>query len=213
MDEPGIPKQEKSHCRLTAEGLLVKDWLRLSFQRCEFPPLGVHVTPPRSLGMLHLARSKTGDLYLPLAQGESFWIGLTCYSREISLQCAIQSTDGRTVDVSSGLETLSIKDAAPIPLSAESINGVHDRGSSVRAFGGPGEKREADQCHRLVLRITPLVPSETDQPVQRSDVAAANQSLSAVITIVDYVGFRAATGLQPPASLDPSTGYGGWLLP
>lgn len=174
--------------------------LVLSFQRYDLPASRIVERAPPSLGALPVGLSHDGELLLPLAAGECFWIGLAS-DRElpVSLSVALERDDGSMTDVLTG----AIWDpGAPAHVrvpGSSLIDGVRRADGSFDALfrdDGSGRGPRARRLHILVQ--------------------AGGESAAFVIArleLVDYATFHAQSGSAPPAPLDRDAGYKGWLLP
>ena len=197
------PDSPGSGWRIAPEGLFLGGLVRISFQRCLRPTDGIHHSPPQSLGALSLGTEASGELLLPLANDEAFWLGLSPLPRGAVYLFAIAETEAR--------DRLNVCTGRPWPEDSAShftipgataINGIFRDAGTVWALQRV-PAGEAPVCKRMSLRvIMPQTPHEGEH-------AAA----AVWIRLVDYVNCSGATGLTAPAPLDPDAGYGGWLLP
>ncbi|HQR70916.1 MAG TPA: hypothetical protein PLE54_09965 [Burkholderiaceae bacterium] len=181
-------------------GLRLPPGVVLSFQRYELPASGVIDRAPASLGALPVALSRDGELLLPLAPRECFWIGLTSDAAQpLSLSVAVERDDGSATDVLSGAPWNAADPACAGVPGVSRIDGV----------------RRADGCFEPLLRDDGSGRGRRGRGLRfivnaRGATAAP---LSATLEFVDYADFSARSGSPPPAPLDRDAGYKGWLLP
>lgn len=172
--------------------------LVLSFQRYALPDSGVIEAAPASLGALPVGLSSDGELLLPLAPRECFWIGLRAdTAHPLELATALES-DGALIDVMTG-EAWNASTAvrARVPGTAL-IAGI----------------RRADGAFNPLLRDDGVGQRPRGRRLQLWVGAIGGRAAAPVpVELVDYAGFRARTGLPAPEPLDPDAGYKGWLLP
>ena len=174
--------------------------LVLSFQRYELPASGVIDRAPASLGALPVALSRDGELLLPLAPRECFWIGVTSdAARPLSLSAAIERDDGSVTDVLSGAAWNAADPACAEVPGVSRIDGVRRADGNFEPLLRDDGSGSGPHDRRLLL------------VVNAHDATAA--PLTATLEFVDYVVFSARCGSAPPAPLDRDAGYKGWLLP
>jgi hypothetical protein len=174
--------------------------LVLSFQRYALPDAGVIGAAPASLGALPIGLSRDGELLLPLAQRECFWIGLSNETvGPLTVAVAVERDDGVLIDVLTGAAWSADTAAVFAVPGIRRIAGIRQlNGSFEPLLRDPGASR-GPQCRRLHVSV-------------RGTDAAATKPV-VVIRLVDYATFTARTGLPAPEALDPDAGYKGWLLP
>jgi hypothetical protein len=196
---------------MTSTGQPSADWLGrgelrlpaglvLSFQRYALPEAGVIGGAPASLGALPIGLTRDGELLLPLAQRECFWIGLSPDTvQRLALAVGVERDDGTQIDVLSG-EAWSASTAKVVdPAGTPRIDGVRRPDGRFDPLLREGAAGLAPQSRRLQILVRRL--------------GGQAEEHAAVIQLVDYATFTARTGLPPPEALDPDAGYKGWLLP
>jgi hypothetical protein len=170
--------------RLDDTGLQLAPGLHLSFQRYARPQGDAACEPPpASLGLLPLAEGVDGELLLPLAQDEAFWIGLAAGPGEapMRLELAVQRPDGGS-------------EAAP-PVAVGGFGTV---------AGWPSAQGGLQAFTRATASLLRLAAwrEGADRPEGE-----------ATLQVVDCERFTQASGRPAPAPLDPRAGYRGWRLP
>jgi hypothetical protein len=190
---------DRGAARLEEGALLLFEMMRISFQRCAVPAGGIHRTPVRSLGMLPIARDQEGTLCVPLADEESFWLGVSTAKTGDPFRLFAQMQDQHRLNVRSGRAAAEDGDSAfhfsnfgaiySIPRDAESW-------CSFRRVAA--EPRRA--CERLIFAEPKSPPLE-------------NALVQISVLLVSYETYIQRTHQPPPAPLDPGAGYEGWLLP
>jgi hypothetical protein len=174
--------------------------LALSFQRYARPESGVIERAPSSLGALPVGLTRDGELVLPLAPRECFWIGIDADVRHpLWLALALEREDGAPIDVLSG--SVWNEGAAryvPVP-GVTVIDGIRRAdGAFDPLVRDDGARSGSQSCRlRIWLRRAPQDEAFT----------------AAILHLVDYATFAASTGAAPPDPLDPDAGYKGWRLP
>lgn len=146
--------------------------------------------PPTSLGALPVGLGGRGDLVVPVADEEAFWIGLDFAPHMPVVHL------GLTVNLHSGGAAENAVVAVP---PARCVAGFSREGPALYALSRLGAPDAGGGCDSLMLSL----------------VSPANE-VPAFAVIVRLLGPRAfadETGLAPPPPLDPGAGYGGWLLP
>ena len=184
-----------------AEGLRLGSLLVISFQRFRRPRDGVISAAPASLGALPVGASESGELLLPLADDEAFWIGVTPCIPATVVELAVHAElkGYGLVDVFSGEwcnpDATDMVRVPPVP----AIDGIRRPDNSILAFarGSPDERLSACDSVRFIA-VT-----------QDRDAGRA----AASVRLVDYAAFEALTRSPPPSPLDPDAGYKGWWLP
>ena len=173
--------------------------IHVSFQRCAVPAEGVHRTPVRSLGMLPVARDQAGTFCLPVADEESFWLGLSTEQTRGSFRLFAQMSDKHRLNVHSGRPAVEDVDSAFHFSGFGAIYGISRDAESWWSF-----RRVAAEpmraCEWLIF-AEPKAPLVEKALVQTS------------VLLVSYETYTQRTHQPPPAPLDPSAGYGGWRLP
>jgi hypothetical protein len=177
-------------------GLTLPPGLHVSFQRYARTRDDAIAQAPSSLGALPVALSASGELVLPVAPDEAFWIGLEAMHSGSRAELAVRFTPpGRhAVDALSGApwnEQRPTWIAVP-PIS--SIEGIALPADGFRAFVRTPLAREDDSVAVLDLTL-------------RADGAATR------LLLVGYARFEKMTGHARPTPLDPESRYKGWLLP
>ena len=172
----------------------------LSFQRFVWPPSGVVLTAPRSLGALPVACPDERDACVPVADGDALWIGLRIAesSRPVVLAIAAERSDGSTIDVLSGAMVGSAELSSDTVPPRQRIDGIarSDGGFDVI---GRASAQSGVTCTRLTIR-TRSQRAQAFGPVTRVD-------------LVDYATFERISGRKPPPPIDPNAGYKGYRLP
>ena len=190
---------EPGAVRLEAGTLRLFGMMRISFQRCSLPPEGVHHTPVRSLGMLPVARDQDGIFCLPVADTESFWLGINTEKAAGSFRLFAQMRDQHRLNVHSGRPAAEDADSAFHFSSFGAIYGIPRNAESWWSFRRVAtEPLRACEC---LIFIEPKSP-----PVEKA-------LLQVSVLIVSYETYTQRTQQLAPAPLDPNAGYGGWLLP
>jgi hypothetical protein len=174
--------------------------LVLTFQRYALPEPGFIHRAPASLGALPVGLADDGDLLLPLAPRECFWIGLNAEaSQALYISLAIERPDGALTDVLSG------GSCEPDAATVVALHGMRRIEGIRRSDGtfdpllradGEGARPQGRRLHVWLRR--------TLEGVVEAVVA---------VELVDYSTFTERTGLPPPEPLDPAAGYKGWRLP
>jgi len=172
--------------------------LVLSFQRYALPDSGVIEAAPASLGALPIGLSRDGELLLPLAPRECFWIGLRAdTAHPLELAAALESDDA-LIDVMTG-KTWNARTAvrARVP-GTPLIDGI----------------RRADGAFDPLLRDDGAGQRLRGRRLQLWVGTIGERAAAPVpVEFVDYAAFHARTGLPAPEPMDPDAGYKGWLLP
>jgi hypothetical protein len=172
--------------------------LSVSFQRFALPADGIIRQIPSSLGALAVGKDASGNLFLPVAAHEAFWIGLsTAHPQPVYVALQMSFADGTSVDALSGQ---GWREAAAHLIRMESRASV----AGIRLPDGPSG---------VFARVaTPRFPASSSVLLALSrdgkEVVA-----SAGVALVDYGSFEALTGLPAPLPLDADAGYKGWRLP
>ncbi|CAN7419968.1 hypothetical protein LJR084_002749 [Variovorax sp. LjRoot84] len=170
--------------------------MRLSFQRFLRPTSRIASgSLPSSLGALPVGLGRQGDLIVPTADNEAFWVGLELAraAQPITLRLSVELRSGDVLDALGAAPS----SALTVPPTRH-VGGFTHAGSGLRAFArGGGEN--IDGCVRLVFRAAIL--------------AVESEPFSTVVRLVDYAGFTAESGMAPPSPLDPDAGFQGWRLP
>jgi hypothetical protein len=172
--------------------------MRVSFQRCPLPADGIHRTQLRSLGMLPVARDHEGTFCVPVAEHESFWLGVST-EKTGSFRLFAQMRDKHRLNVESGRPTADDED------SAFHISGF-------RAIYGLPRDAERWWSFRRVA-AEPLRAYEWLIFAQPGSASVEKTPLQASVLLVGYETYTQRTGQPALTPLDPSAGYGGWLLP
>jgi hypothetical protein len=193
----GEPPKTGAAC--LEEGALLFGSLRVSFQRCPLPTDGIHRTPVRSLGMLRVARDQEGTLCVPVAEDESFWLGISSESSDSSFRLFAQMKDGHQLNVHSGQPANDDANSAFYFSGFGAIYGLPRDAESWWSF-----RRVAAEPMRAceLLIFADAKSSPVDKPLLQTSVL-----------LVGYETYTQRTGQPAPAPLDLSAGYGGWLLP
>jgi hypothetical protein len=190
--EPGAAFPEEGALRLFG-------MMRVSFQRCPLPADGIHRTQLRSLGMLPVARDQEGTFCLPVAEHESFWLGVSTEKTGGSFRLFAQMRDKHRLNVESGRSAADDKD------SVFHISGF-------RAIYGLPRDAESWWSFRRVA-AEPLRACEWLIFAQPKSASVEKPPLQASVLLVGYEIYTQRTGQPAPAPLDSGAGYGGWLLP
>jgi hypothetical protein len=172
--------------------------LAVSFQRFQQLANGFIRDVPASLGALPVGRSSSGELLLPVADGESFWIGLSSENRNsIQVGAEVDVIGIGPTDALSGRRWRE-DDARSVEVAPRSvIVGIRRPDGSSWAFS-----RSATQ------------PAPGSRSVRIVLFGDDNETVSSVgVALVDYAMFGRLTATLPPVPLDPEAGYKGWRLP
>ena len=183
-----------------AEGALrLFGMIRVSFQRCPLPADGIHRTAIRSLGMLPVARDQEETLCVPVAEDETFWLGVSMEKTGGSFRLFAQMRDKHRLNVQSGR-----------PAAADADSAFHFSGFSA-IYGIPRDAESWWSFRRVAAE--PMRACEWlifcelgSSPIEKALVQVS-------VLLVSYEIYAQRTHQPPPAPLDPSAGYGGWLLP
>lgn len=183
-------------------GACIPPGLRLSFQRFLRPESGVPGQPlPSSLGALPVALDRQGELIVPTADDEAFWIGLDVAppTHAITLALDVELRSGEVFSaIGDGKANASPVSSITIP-STPRIGGFTQGDAVPHAFARVGGVEIGGGCVRLIFRAT-------------SDAVGA-EPFEFAVRLVDYATFTAESGQSPPTPLDPNAGYRGWRLP
>jgi hypothetical protein len=173
--------------------------MHVSFQRYARPPDNVIGQAPSSLGALPVALCASGELALPVAPDEAFWIGCEMMQPGTHAQLAIRfesPTEG-AVDALSGARWTE-RHARWIDVPAHSsVDGIALPTGGLRPFARTRVAHEDDSIALLALAA-------------RADAADSEWIR---IILVDYGKYETMTGRARPAPLDRDAQYQGWLLP
>lgn len=173
--------------------------LVLSFQRYALPESGVIEVAPASLGALPVGLSRDGELLLPLAPRECFWIGLSAdTAHPLELALAVERDDGLIDVMTGGAWNASAAIRARVP-GTPVIDGIRRADGAFDPLLRDDGAGQSPRGRRLQLWVGELEESAAAAPV--------------LVEFVDYAAFSARTGLPAPDPLDPDAGYKGWLLP
>jgi hypothetical protein len=190
--EPGATRLEEGALRLFG-------MMRVSFQRCSLPPEGIHRTPIRSLGMLPVARDQEGTFCVPVADHESFWLGINTEKAAGSFRLFAQMKDQRRLNVHSGR-----------PAAEDADSAFHFSGFGA-IYGLPRNSESWWSFRRLATE--PIRACEWLIFVEPNSSAVEESLVQASILLVSYETYTQRTHQPAPAPLNPNAGYGGWLLP
>jgi hypothetical protein len=173
--------------------------LVVSFQRFAWPEGGVIARSPSSLGGLPIGIGKAGDLVLPLAIDECFWIG---WSRApgasvLDVAVAVELDDGVVIDAATGARFDEARAETVSVPGTPRVEGIRRPDGRFDVFVRETHHGEGHHCRRVRLHVTggPLDP------------------FAVAIRLLDYATFAAESGQSPPPPLDVSSGYKGWRLP
>jgi hypothetical protein len=190
--EPGAACLEEGTLRLFG-------MMRVSFQRCAVPAEGIHRTSVHSLGMLPVGRDPEGTFCLPVAEDESFWLGVSTDKTGGPFRLFAQMRAKHRLNVHSGRPAAADADSAFHFSGFGAIYGIPRDTDSWWSF-----RRVAAEPMRACEW---LIFAEPKTPLVEKVLAQTS------VLIVSYETYTQRTHQSPPAPLDPSTGYGGWLLP
>jgi hypothetical protein len=190
----------KSEAACLEEGVLrLFGIMRVSFQRCSLPPEGIHRAPVRSLGMLPVARDQEGTFCLPVADNESFWLGINTETATGSFRLFAQMRDQHRLNVHSGRPVADDADSAFHFPAFGAIYGIPRNAESWWSFRRmAAEEMRACEC---LIFVEPK-----SAPVEKALMQAS-------VLLVSYQTYTQRTHQPAPAPLNPDAGYGGWLLP
>jgi hypothetical protein len=190
---------EPGAARLEEGALHLFGMMRVSFQRCSLPPDGIHRIPVRSLGMLPVARDQEGTFCLPVADNESFWLGINMEKAPLSFRLFAQMRDQHRLNVHSGRPAAEDADSAFHFSGFGAVYGLPRNAESWWSF-----RRVAAEPMRACERLIIVEPKST--PIEKTPLQAS-------VLLVGYDRYTQRTGQPAPAPLDPNAGYGGWPLP
>ena len=191
VPEPGATRLEEGALRLSG-------MIRVSFQRRPLPAEGIHRTPIRSLGMLPIACDQEGIFCVPVADQESFWLGLSTEKRGGSFRLFAEMRNKHRFNVHSGRP--AAEDAESAFHSPVLVRSTAYRGCRKLVELSPCGGRAMRTCEWLIF----AEPKST--PLEKALVQAS-------VLLVSYETYAQRTHQLAPAPLDPSAGYGGWPLP
>ena len=140
-----------------------------------------------------VALSRFGDLIVPLADGEAFWIGLSVAraGQPVELTLAVALCNG------------DMQIAPPILIdSMDRIGGfalLNGANGTLQVFARNGNADMRGGCDRLAFRARLR--------------GAGNDLLDSSVRLVDYTAYAAESGQAPPTPLDAGAAYRGWRLP
>jgi len=180
-------------------GLILPPGLHVSFQRYARPPDNVIAQAPSSLGALPVAPSASGELALPVAPDEAFWIGFEMMQAGTHVQLAVrfESPNEGAVDALSGARWTD-RHATWIDVPPHSsVEGIALPQGGLRPFARTRTAHEEDSNALLALTTR----------------AGADDSDCIRVLLVDYGKFETLTGRARPTPLDRDAQYQGWLLP
>ena len=185
--------------RLEEGALRLFGMLRVSFQRCAVPAEGIHRAPVRSLGMLPIAHDQEGTFCVPIAEDESFWLGVSTEKTGGPFRLFAQMRDKHRLNVHSGRRAAADADSAFHFSGFGAIYGIPRDAESWWSF----RRVAAEPMHACewLFFAEPKSSSVEKALVQPS------------VLLVSYETYTQRTHQPPPAPLDPSAGYGGWRLP
>ena len=183
-----------------AEGALrLFGMIRVSFQRCPLPADGIHRTPIRSLGMLPVARDQEGTLCVPVAEDETFWLGVSMEKTGGSFRLFALMRDKDRLNIQSGRPAATDADSAFHFSGFGAIYGIPRDAESWWSF-----RRVAAEPMRACEWL--IFCELGSSPVEKALVQVS-------VLPVSYEIYAQRTHQPAPTPLDPSAGYGGWLLP
>jgi hypothetical protein len=149
--------------------------------------------------MLRVARDQEGRFCVPIAEEESFWLGISSEKPDSSFRLFAQMRDGHRLNVHSGRPATEDADSAFHFSSFGAIYGLPRDVESWWSF-----RRVAAEPMRACEWLH--FAEATSPPVDMSFVQAD-------VLLVAYETYTQRTGQPAPAPLDLSAAYGGWLLP
>lgn len=188
--------------RLAEAGIVLRECVQVSFQRCESPADGVHRASPRSLGLLRARADASGNLLLPMAAGESVWLGLSLMpgQRHGALRAAVLLAGGHVLNVVSGRPwDVDSRSACTVSTWAV-IDGIRRDAETVWALQRVSPQHDAPLCRELRLSGG----ADELSPAAAWDVA---------IHAVDYATYSNRCDCPAPDELDPDAGYKGHRMP
>lgn len=192
--------------QLQPGALLIQGRLALSFQRFPSPPDGILRQSPRSLGALEVHVALTGELLLPVAEGEAVWLGLSVQpeGRAVLLFAAANTRPMGALNVCSGLPWQRDCNTGMVVDATFALDGLRRDATSVWAFQRHAANATSPACEQL--QFTTAYPEESKE-------AGRTLPLPIAVHFVDYATYARSTGAAPPVPLDPAHGYRGELLP
>jgi hypothetical protein len=174
---------------------------------------GIVTQAPVSLGSLPVGIGPGGELLLPIADEEAFWIGLSVedFTARIALAVEVVLADGNELDAITGASWS--KDRAGTVMIPETrwIDGIHRSDGRVDVFARVHAAKDDSLCRGI--RFWAMLRNGKDDGMGTGPPRGSERGASVFLSLVDYETFRARTGLAPPAALDSDAGYKGWRLP
>lgn len=195
--------------KIDTGGLLVGSDLSISCQRYPIPADGVLMSPSPSFGALPIGSTRSGQLQLPIASGEAFWMGFSnCEesSRVLLIRVAVETSTGGVLDAVLGTNWSDTSFSGLVVPPRRELDGI------VRLTGGwwpltrLNPNPDAPQCNAIKIIVIPL---QTLTPPSPSEDLATTVRIESI----DSSNFSESTGLPSPPPLDLTATYGGWLLP
>jgi hypothetical protein len=200
-DKPGL--------RIDASGVNLYPGLKLSFQRFRSPLDGLVPAQPRSLGALPVALASNGEVLLPLAEDEAFWIGVRTIppARCVAFSLAAELANGARIDAVTGEGLNEANPGVVSTLETGSLDGIPCRGGRLMPFARtPYASQTAPLVGLTVEILAAASEGGREMPLER-------HRASMYLGLVDYEQFRNRTGLVPPSPLNDEAEYKGWRLP
>src|SRR5262249_43666941 len=215
----------------------IRNFLRVSIQRCLRPIDGLHHQLPSSLGPLSLGRGKSGELLVPVARNEAVWLGLSrLQPLPVVLFAAVETFEHELINLISGRLWSEDHLAHLVVDKTATIDGVPHSPGTVSALMRCSPNPDLPTCRRIHLLAIPArdvrpkklrSAQSLNEKSEASPLLIASKHLNTAqsprwdteharhvqLEFVDYSTFANQTGLQVPSLLDPSAGYGGWRLP
>ena len=190
--EPGAARLEEGALRLFG-------MMRVSFQRCRLPAEGIHRAPIRSLGMLPVACDQEGTFCVPVADQESFWLGLSTEKSGGSFRLFAEMRNKHRLNVHSGR-----------PAAEDAESAFHFSGFGA-IYGIPRDAESWWSFRRV--ETEPMRACEWLIFAEPKSTSLEKALVQASVLLVSYETYAQRTHQRAPAPLDPSAGYGGWPLP
>jgi hypothetical protein len=197
--------------QIDTSGLLISSHFHLSCQRYPLPSNGVLASPSPSFGILPIGvtrfrkadATRTGKLQLPVRSGEAFWLGLSNSQPSILLQIKVmvETVDRRSIDAISGENWDDLSSVGIIVPPGRDLDGIVRWSGGWWPFTRLNPYPDAPQCMAINIIVR--------QSLSQND----DRILTVRIELVDDINFAENTGLPLPPPLDPTSVYGGWLLP
>ena len=148
--------------------------------------------------MLPVACDQEGTFCVPVADQESFWLGLSTEKTGGSFRLFAEMRNKHRLNVHSGRPAAEDADSAFHFSGFGAIYGIPRDAESWWSF----RRVEPSRCAHASGSFLP----NRSPSVEKALVQAS-------VLLVSYQTYTQRTHQRAPAPLDPSAGYGGWQLP